>query len=85
MMSNWCKKGVSMIFNCCLISERIICAKYLFAWDMRYAWSHFLRAFLDTKRLQDHKGQRATTDAYDTLNVASGSTCNKHDSQKQII
>lgn len=55
MMSNWCKKGVSMTFNCCLISENIVLAKHLFAWSTRHAWSHFLRVFLGAKRLQERR------------------------------
>jgi hypothetical protein len=52
MMSNWCKKGVSMMFNCCLISERIIMAKYLFVWDIKHIWSRFFEYSL---ALKDYK------------------------------
>jgi hypothetical protein len=85
MMSDWCKKGVSMMFNCCLISERIVLAKHLFAWGMRYVWSHPLRVFLGTEKLQDRPAQRTTAAAYDTPGVRNGGAYKKPGSQRQII
>ena len=84
MMSNWCKKGVSMTFNCCLISEKVVLAKHLFAWDMRCAWPHSFRVFLDARRLQDRRDQRARVAAYDTPNVRSGGAYKKPGNQRHI-
>jgi hypothetical protein len=52
------------MFDCCLISEKIIPVKLLWEWVARYALTQLLQVFLGLYRSRGHPTQKGTAAGY---------------------